>query len=272
MSSNNTDASKKAKAKYNELHSDKVKASQKSYYQRNRETLLKKKKEKYVKKTKIPNDTSRNLQQLKKILGDLDGWKVLTSNDSLLSNMNLKNKLTNGKCLHCLCGHRTGKYVKKIITTPTSDKNLELDKACDEVHKQLKKTINKNAENSITDCYEESSLIPMMKKGCDYYILVGKVCCEYFNMSEEEIKTAFKENIAYKKELRNPVIKKKMSCDPKILLKDFEIFDFGKYRGMSIYHVNTLKGGEYYLENVCSWSVSDATIEAIEDLLYQNTL
>ena len=215
---------------------------------------------------------SRNYIKLKQQLdGSLEGWKIVRyTKFSHLLNMNLKNKLTNGKCLHCICGHRTGKYQKIKLKKNKTDKPDNLDKICNEVFEENKKNIETNIKNSLTDSYDESSLLPMAKEGCDFYILVGKTCCKYFDMSENEIKNSFKENIKYKEELRNPIIKKKMSCDPKILLKNHEVFDFGKYKGMSIYQVNTLKGGSYYLETVCRWNVSPDTIEAIEELLYQS--
>jgi len=216
---------------------------------------------------------SRNYKKLKQQLdGSLDGWKMVNyTKFSHLLNLNLKNKLTNGKCLHCLCGHRTGKLKKKLKKNKNNKPNdSNLDKICNEVYEENKKNIETNINNSLTHDYDECSLIPMVKEGCDFYILVGKTCCKYFDFSEDEIKNAFKENIKYKEELRNPIIKRKMSCDPKILLKNYEVFDFGKYKGMSIYQVNTLEKGSDYLEYACRLNVSQNTIDAIEELLYQS--
>jgi hypothetical protein len=62
-----------------------------------------------------------------------------------------------------------------------------------------------------------------------------------------------------------------MSLDPKILLQNYEFIDRGKYKGMSIYTINTLTGGSYYLEFITTWNnISPETINSIEDLLFLN--
>lgn len=208
---------------------------------------------------------TRNYETIKQKIGSLDGWRLENGN---LKDLNLINKLNNGICLHCICGHRIGKLETTVNPLLNGESNPELDKACDKVHKQYKQHIEKQARNSITNIYEESSLIPLTKAGCNDYILVGKTCAKYFSMTDEEIKKVFKKKRQEKKERENPLIKRKMSNDPKIFLEDYEIIDRGRYKGMSIYKVNTLKGGSEYLEFMTRWGICENAINSIEDLLY----
>ncbi len=277
-----TDKAKKAKQTYLEKHPDRAKESRQKYYQKNKAELLKKKREKYQiakeNTVKITHENTRNYRLLMKKLGDLSEWKKYTS-DSDLSQKKLLNKLTDGMCLHCLCGHRVGKLEKAI--TPrfecvirnrpdTIDENPEMTKICEEVFQKHRIEIENRAKNSITSCYDECSLLPMVKEGSDDYILIGKKCAKYFDLSDTDIRDLFKskeQKEKQKKKERNDM-QRKMSQNPKILLEPHEMIDRGKYKGMSIYKINTLKGGPAYLEFVTRWSnISQLTIDAIEDLL-----
>lgn len=264
-----SEALKNAKKKYALKNKDKIAEYKSEYYKANKSSILKKKKELYK---KVEEDTSRNYRTLKKKIGDFADWKLFTGDYSGHSpavngvKLNLLNKITNDVCLHCLCGHRIGKLERKVITlpeTPISESNPILD----DVDNEHKKTIVKNSK---TFSYKEASLLPFVN-GSDNYILVAKTCAKYFCLSEEQVKAAFKKNKAYFYEKSNPIIKKKMSLDPKILLSKFEKFHFGKHKGLSIYTVNKLRGGSAYLEFATRWDICQESIDAIEDLLYQNT-
>ena len=220
----------------------------------------------------VSNGHTRNYRLLIKKLGDLSEWRHYNG-DYDLSTKTILNKLTNGICLHCFCGHRVGKF-EKINLQPidrTIDENPELTKTCNEVYENQKINIENNAKNSITMNYDECSLMPMIKKDSNDYILIGKKCAKkYFDMSDTDIKKIFinKEQKEKQKEKQKTKMKNKMSQNPKILLQDYEMIDRGKYRGMSIYKVNTMIGGRYYLEFITQWKdISQQSIEAIEDLL-----
>jgi hypothetical protein len=271
-----TDKAKKAKQAYLEKHPDRAKESCQKYYQKNKAELLKKKREKYriakENAVKITHDNTRNYRLLIEKLGNLSGWKKYTS-DSDISQKKLLNKLTKGMCLHCLCGHRVGKLEKNDLQ-PHSDENPEMTKICEEAFEKHRIEIEKKARNSITSCYDECSLLPMVREGSNDYILIGKKCAKYFDLSDTDIRDLFKskeqkekQKEKQEKKERNDM-QRKMSQNPKILLEPHEMIDRGKYKGMSIYKINTLKGGPAYLEFITRWSdLSQLTIDAIEDLL-----
>lgn len=270
------ETSKKSKQAYLEKHPDRVKESCKKYYEKNKTNLLKKKRDNYKLKrensVKEIHETTRNYRILKEKLGDISEWKQCTEHD--FSDKNLLNKITGDICLHCLCGHRVGKLekndVQPIELESHIDENPEITKICKGVFQDHKRDIETKAKNSITTYYDECSLLPMVRENCNDYILIGKKCARYFNLTDDEIKDAFKSKRQKDKQNARDEkkMKRKMSEDPKILLQDYEMIDRGKYKGMSIYKINTLKRGPEYLEFITRWSnISQQTIDAIEDLL-----
>jgi hypothetical protein len=220
------------------------------------------------------NNTTKNYKILVEKLNILIDWQI-TSFDNIV-NKTLMNKLTNDICLHCICGHRVGKLNEIPSNEPIikkEDDDTIMSKTADKVYDEHKKEIDNIAKNSTTTIFNECSLVPLIKDNSDYYILVGKKCAKHFNISDSDIKTSFKSKIKKKQEQKKKQtqIKKKMSLDPKILLQNYEFIDRGKYKGMSIYTINTLTGGSYYLEFITTWNnISPETINSIEDLLFLN--
>ena len=286
-----TPAQIKAMKKYRENNLEKVRAMKRAYYHKNKEKIKKKKREKYVHKNKEKiknNEESRNFGILKrklKAVHDTDEpfgeWKIFQGNfdktNKPLKNgspMKLINKITDGVCKHCLCGHRTGKLQKLVTTSASaSDKDNTLDKVADQAFEENKKMINESAKNSLTASYDESSLLPMVRDDGMEYILVGKSCAKYFNMSKKQISEAFKKN---KKKINLLIKKTKHSTQSEVPLilsvkENHKTLLFGKYKGLRIDDIYHKKGGDMYLEWIeRNCDMSDKTREYILDVLFEN--